>query len=842
MFTETGSSLLHRSRKGLAAALSKQSHRLAWTSKRTMRWPLWVALGLFVLCELPSQQAEATPLPSRARSRSSKKAHAKKRTRRWLAQRLPRGGRRGRRGRGGRPPRITRPGTIKIGGGAAPGASSIGGKAGTTRVIGGLDNCRFSWRTKVRPDFKKADVLSLVKWIAKQTCQNFIVSDKVRGRPLYIISESDVTLRDAYRAFFTALRENQMIALRVGRFWKVIGANEGRQSPVTTITNENLRAVPGRDEMVTFLYRLKHLDPNKVSGLLRQLVTAGSVIPYQASNVLIITDYGPNIRRVINLIRALDVEQAETKDRLYILQVRYAQAQEIAGKIQQLFQVGNAARRVTRRVVRRTKRPAPTRIAPKANEDSEDANRLSKIVADERTNQLIVLCNPRALKRVSKLVTDLDIPLPDDGQIRVYNLKFASADELAQVLSQLTQGTTNNRTRFRGRRTASKQKKASELFEGEVKITADKATNSLVVVASRRDYENLSRIIEKLDIARKQVFVEIVILEVSVNKTRDLGLTFSLGSNVTGDANQPTVGLLGTQLGGQNSLILDPTALTGLAFGLQGAQIPGTAGIFGQSGIGLPSFSVLIRALQTNTDVDVLSTPHILTTANEEATLQVGQNVPFIAGTTFTGGVAGVPAIRNIQRQDVALTLKLKPQIDAGSYIRIDFEQELTELAAQDPELGPTTAKRKIKTVVLAKDRQTIVIGGLIRDKVTNGVSKVPVLGDIPLLGALFRVQNRVVEKRNLLVFMTPYVINSMYDFRQIFQRKMEERQKFLDRFYAYARRKVKPYVREDRMPGLFERVNSRLEHAEKQAKEMETKGVRPVEKKKQGTKKSPQK
>ncbi|MCK6509823.1 type II secretion system secretin GspD [Myxococcota bacterium] len=729
-----------------------------------------------------------------------------------------------------RRPRRFRPGNLRLGGPAPSPLFGGNDNAGTTRVTSD-DNClKPKWKHPVAFNLKAGSVLDVVKLIAKQTCQNFIVSDRVRGRPLHIISPSKVPLSDAYRAFFTALRENQMIALRVGRFWKIIPDTTARQSPITTITNENLRSVPTRDEMVTYLYRLKFLDPNQISGLIRQLVTAGSVFPYQGSNVLIITDYGPNIRRVVALLRSLDIEQAATKDQLYILQVRYAQAQEIASRVQQLFQVGAQPAHIRPvRIVRTIRSPRPSSpVSPATSaDDSGDPNRITKIVADERTNQIIVLCNPRALKRVTKLVNDLDIAIPDDGQIRVYNLKFATADELAQTLSQLTQGTAN---RARTPRRSIGQKKASELFEGEVKITADKATNSLVIVASRRDYESLSRIIQQLDIARKQVFVEIVILEVSVDKSRDLGLTFSLGNNLTGDTAQPTVGLLGTQLGGQNSLVLDPSALTGLAFGLQGAQVPGTAGLFGNSAIGLPSFSVLLRALQSNSDVDVISTPHILTTANEEATLQVGQNVPFIAGTTFTGGVAGVPAIRNIQRQDVALTLKLKPQIDAGSYIRIDFEQELTELAAQDPELGPTTAKRKIKTVVLAKDRQTIVIGGLIRDKLTNGSSKVPVLGDIPLLGALFRVQNRVVEKRNLLVFMTPYVITSMHDFREIFRKKMEERQQFLERFYAYTRANVKPYVREDRVPGIFERVDARLKQADADAKEMQNKGLSPAQ------------
>jgi general secretion pathway protein D len=767
------------------------------------------------------------------------------RERRWLAQLLPRPQRPGR-----QPRRLPRFKPAASGGGlrsspapantpipsvSSGGASgSITGTPGTTKVIGGRDNCKFKWSQKVRPDFKKADVITLVKWIAKQTCQNFIVSDKVMRTPLYVISERDVTLRDAYNAFLAALRESQMLTVRVGRFWKLVPITQARQVPITTITNENTKLIPGRDEIITYIYRLKYLDANQVAGLVRQLITAGAVIPYPTNGVLIMTDYGPNIRRVVGILRALDIEQAAAHDRMYILQVRYAQAQEMAAKIQQLFQVGQQEQVAQRRPGLAAKpiagKPAAPAPGQKGGDESADAYRLSKIVADERTNQLVVLCSPLALKRVSKFLSDLDIPLPDDGQIRVHNLKFASAEELAQTLSQLTQGTSSQRQRPVRRPATTAQKKASELFEGEVKITADKATNSLVIVASRRDYESLMRVVERLDIARKQVFVEIVILEVSVDKSRDLGLTFNAGSNLTGDAQQPTLGLLGTQLGGLNSLVLDPSALTGLALGLRGSDVPGSAGLFGNSAFGLPSFGVVVRALQSNTDVDIISTPHVLTTANEEATLQVGQNVPFIAGTTITGGIAGgIPAIRNIQRQDVALTLKLKPQIDAGSYIRMDFEQELTELAGQDPELGPTTTKRKIKTVVLAKDNQTVVIGGLMRDKVTNGVSKVPILGDIPLLGTLFKVQNRIVEKRNLLVFMTPYIIHSMYDFKRIFRNKMKERQDFLDTFYAYSRKKTEPYTRGDKTFGIFERMVRRMDQGKSQAREMEKQGVKPV-------------
>jgi len=371
-------------------------------------------------------------------------------------------------------------------------------------------------------------------------------------------------------------------------------------------------------------------------------------------------------------------------------------------------------------------------------------------------------------------------------------------------------------------------------------------------VASRRDYESLIHVIKKLDIARKQVFIELAILEVSMRKTNELGLAVHHSANVTGDQQNPALSILGTAFSGLNSLVLDPSALMGLAFGLRGKTVTGSENLLGGGAsaagtaatgglnIGIPSFGVLIRAIQTDSDVDIISTPHILTTANEEATLQVGQNVPFISGTTFTGAAtAGVPPIRNIQRQDVALTLKIKPKVDAGDYVRLDFEQELTELADQNPELGPTTTKRKIKTVILAKDRQTVVIGGLLRNKITHSISKVPVLGDIPLLGALFRLKRKEKEKRNLLVFLTPYIISGNKDFRRIYEQKMEERRQFLKLFYGgKGKNKVPQQFNYSRSFGLFEQIDRSVQRGAKEAKRMRKNKLKStVPKKKKKTK-----
>ncbi len=695
-----------------------------------------------------------------------------------------------------------------------------------TKIKGKTRKCRVRWNLKVLLDYKQAKMSTVVRWIAKQTCQNFILSDRVRGQPLNIISATRVTVREAYRAFFAALQANQMTAYRVGPYWKIIFTRDSRRSPIRTIVKPG-GSLPIRDEVVTYLHRLKHLDVNQVAGVVRQLASpSGGVIPYQSGSILIITDYAPNLRRVKRILNTLDVPQDSTRDQIYVLRVKYAEAQAITQKLRQLFQVGK--RRGRRRIIRRRRRPRRRRRKARAvrgkskSSYGEDAYRITKMVADERTNQIMILSNPRAIKRVSKLMRDLDIPLPNDGQIWVHRLKFATADELAQTLSQITKGT---RKRRRRRRRRSGRRKAAEQFEGEVKITADKATNSLVVIASRRDYDSLKRVIAELDRARKQVFIEVVVMEVSISKSRELGLAFHTAKNVTGDATNPSIGLLGTNLAGLNSLILDPSALLGLAFGLRGSNVPNSTSFLGGT-IGLPSFGVVVRAIQSNSDVDIISTPHILTTANKEATLQVGQNVPFISGTTFTGAsTSGIPPIRNVQRQDVALTLKIKPQVDAGDYVRLDFEQELTELAGNDPELGPTTTKRRIKTVVLARDRQTVVIGGLMRNKVTYGISKVPFLGDIPLIGALFRVRKRSMEKRNLLVFLTPYVITSVEDFRAIFRQKMDERRQFAQMFHTSNQRaELWKYRNYDRSFGFIEQLDTTLRRGKKEANTMRQK------------------
>ena len=379
---------------------------------------------------------------------------------------------------------------------------------------------------------------------------------------------------------------------------------------------------------------------------------------------------------------------------------------------------------------------------------------------------------------------------------------------------------------------------SADLFSGEVKITADKNTNSLVVIASQADYRNLVKVVERLDIRRRQVFVEAVIMEVNLQNDLDVGVSMHGGTvvndvsfrNAHGDA--PVV--VGSELGGLSSLggIGSLSSLGGFLAGIQGPPItvPGTS-------IQIPSFAILLNALQTSSDVNVISTPHVIMSDNTEGEITVGQNVPFQAayapgasaltgltgttGTTAAGsaaagsllGLGGLGSLyAPIQRQNVELRLRIKPQINESDYVRLDVDEQTEEIASVDKVLGPTTSKRTAKTTVVAKDQETVVIGGLIQERSIRDVSKVPVLGSLPVLGWLFRSETTKKTRTNLLLFLTPYIIRDQSDYRRIFERKMAERAEFVKRFYGEDAQYT-ANVDYDRKPGPLTRVRMGAQH-----------------------------
>lgn len=682
-----------------------------------------------------------------------------------------------------------------------------------------IDRAAIKKQGRYQLDFDKVDIDKLIQTMSDMTGKLFILPENIRGKITIIgpqRSKEGVTVDEAYAAFLAALDANGLCLYPTGRYLKLTDKRSCKQTNVPTLLDDKTPYTLN-EQLVTRLFRLQYVEPEPIRAVVQQLVSKdGDTISFPP-DILIINDIGLNMHRLERLIEKLDQPGGQSEVR--IIKLKFAGAQEMADKLRQIFE--EKARRPGQRPGTSLTVPPhlqqmpgmPPHTAPPApgspREGGEPgAATISQIIPDERTQQLVIIASPSAFKQIEDVLARLDIPVPGEGTVHVYYLKNSSAEDLAQTLASLTQGIQRGpRPPPPGPGQPRQPGTVADLFSGEVKVTADKSTNALVIIASDADYRSLLSVIAKLDRPRRQVFVEAVIMEVNL----DSGLKFNIGLHGGGtaklpDSSQPSSVIAGASApGAANSLggilgALDLLKLGGFIAGMQGPLVPGVpAGV-----PPLPAFGILLQAIQTSSDVNVISTPHILTSDNEDAEISVGSNVPFQAGIAPGGlgafpGLAGTPGassaaaalpllsglIAPIQRQNVELKLKLKPQINESDFIRLTIEEQTEEIASEHPQLGPTTAKRSAKTVIVAKDQHTVVIGGLIQERYRNSVSKLPILGDIPLIGWLFRSTTRDKSKTNLLLFLTPYIIRDQSDFRRIFERKLRERQDFVEQFYG---------------------------------------------------------
>ncbi len=678
--------------------------------------------------------------------------------------------------------------------------------------------------------FDKVDIEKLVQTVADATCKTFILAENIKGKISVIGPDNgrvEVSADEFYAAFLAALDANNLAIVPYGKFAKIVEKAKAKQNSIPTVTDGSSDYTTN-EQMMTRLFKVRYVELEPLRNVVQQLVsTGGDSILFQP-DTLIVNDLGGNMHRIERIVEQLDVRSAN--DEMRIVQIRYALASDVANTIQKLFE--QKGRPGTRPQTLPVQVPAPPQLPgapPAARPETPGATSatspgapatLTTLIPDERTNKLIIVASVAANERINDIIRQIDVPISGEGRINVYALANATAEDIAATLQALAQGTANRPRSPAGtaatptgqpytppaqqRPAGAPGVSATELFAGEVKISPDKATNSLVVVASQNDYRSLVRVIERLDVPRRQVFVEAVIMEVDMTRETDFGVSLHQGFTVNTSQGQ-AVGILGTKYSGSTPPSFSITNLAnygGFLAGIQGPAIPALTAL----GISVPSFGVILHALQTSAGVNVLSTPHLLTTDNEEAEITVGSNVPFQAGfapqslpgvnassvpSTATGSlgaaIGGLGAYyAPISRQDVALKLNIKPQINAaGDYIKLTINESDEEITSNDPVLGPTLAKRTAKTTVVAKDQETVVIGGIIQDRTIENASKVPVLGDIPVLGVLFRETTKQTIKTNLLLFLTPYIIRDSSDFRRIFERKMAERQKFVEDFYG---------------------------------------------------------
>ena len=712
---------------------------------------------------------------------------------------------------------------------------------------------------KIKFNFKPdTEISEMIHAISGMTCTKFLIPGNVpvQNKKVTVISPEPITVGDAYRLFLAALESVQLTVEPSGKFLRIIETNRAKST--TMPIYEAGEALPADRRFVTKIIPLRYLDANILNNSLLQRVKSevGDIVPYR--DTLIVTDSAENVRRLEQLIKEFDVPAANPAERVWMVRIKNMSAVDMAQRLAEIIPVEQVATGAARRGAPAMAAPPPAGAPPAAGVrwplpgDLITEMTVTKIVPDERSNSLFMLARERGYEWAMTIIRILDQPIGEggDGKVHVYYCEHANCDELAATLSAVvgvqvsgaggarrTRGLQANQPQIPFAPTPVPgmpgQGQAGPLmFEGDVRITFDPPTNSLLVVSSLKDFQSLRKVIEKLDAPRKQVFIEALILEVLLDKSRDIGVAYHGGKSVDLPGGEK-----GLFVGGfEASKTLSPTALIGDLGGLTGAlfgptipaqqlQVLGTT-------VQLPSFGVFLKLLQTNNDVNVLSNPHLLITNNQEGEISVGENLPF-PGQLFGGLGGGLPGQQaglggfglgtSVQRQDVALRMRLTPSVNEHNLIRIDVDQEISDVSAPNYNgLGPATSKRTAKTSIVARDQQTVVIGGLMTDRMSETQRKIPILGDIPVLGFFFRSTSKTMKKSNIIIALTPYVINDLTDLRRVAEKKLRERREFIERYSALEdKAQFDANIDYRRKRGMLEEINRTAREIEDEEAEL---------------------
>ena len=613
-------------------------------------------------------------------------------------------------------------------------------------------------------NFVAADIETVVRAIGHYTGTTFVIDPRVKGT-INLVSEKPVSKAQALDMLTSVLRLHAYAVVKLPTFTKVVPEADAKQQANPEIDH----ALRG-DQIATQIIKLNHESAANLVNILRPLVSANNVInANSATNTLVITDYADNLKRLSRMVAALDVPMIGELD---VIKVHYAIATDLAIMINRLLDQGGVTN------------------AAGVN----DAGRVF-LLAEARTNSLILRAPTVARGNLARsLIARLDQPTALPGNVHVVYLKNAEAVKLAQVLRAVvlgeagvasqnmnliggistTQSTPQSQTTLSASPVSTTMPTTlvttnvanqAPLASGGIAgyIQADPTTNTLIITANETTYRNLRNIIDQLDARRAQVYVESLIVEVSANTAAEFGVQWAgLSGNSTGGMR---VGVLTGFSAGGNNLATQATSILGkdqtaLPLG-NGINVAAFKQLNGQLTLG-----ALARALENNTKANILSMPNLITLDNEEARIIVGQNVPFITGqftTPASGGGAGVNPFQTIERRDIGLSLRVRPQISEGGTVKMAIYQETSNIQ-ESTSSGLITSKRSIDTNVLVDNGQIIVLGGLIEDTLSDSVEKIPLLGDLPLLGYLFRYQTKKRGKTNLMVFLRPTVIRSNND------------------------------------------------------------------------------
>ena len=628
-------------------------------------------------------------------------------------------------------------------------------------------------------NFVNADIDAVVKAVGEMTGRNFVLDPRVKG-VVNIVSARPVPRSLVYPTLLSALRLQGYTAIEGDSITKIVPEADAKQQGSSVVSGGALGA--GGDRLVTVVYVLKYESAVQLVNVLRPLITPNNAIAaVPTGNALVITDYAENLKRIDKIIASLDVPAAGEP---IVVPVKYASALDLVQVVNRLL----------------------TETGSAAGGAAPDALQRVTLVADTRSNSILVRGdNASRVARARSLIEQLDTPGRAAGNMFIIYLKNADATHVAQTLRALLTGggdtgTTSTTAGFgnsssglsssggvsgtsgsttSGLATAPTQQQPTAtpnpgasspgFSAGGATIQADSANNALIVMAPEPIYNNIRAVVEKLDVRRAQIYVEALVVEVSADKTSEFGVQWNLlNGNSLANGNTQVAG--GTNFGvrGSGTNILDAQAnLSSVGNGLNLGIIKGSITI---PGIGvITNIAALVRALSTDNSTNILSTPNLLTLDNEEAKIIVAQNVPFITGQyAQTGSSTTVTPFQTIERHDVGLILRVKPQITEGGGVRLTIYEEVSRIQDTTNPAGIITNKRSLESTVAVDDGQIVVLGGLIQDALTDTSNKVPGAGDIPLFGSLFRYDNRERTKTNLMVFLKPTVIRTSKDGNEV--------------------------------------------------------------------------
>ncbi|MEO6420061.1 MAG: type II secretion system secretin GspD [Polyangiaceae bacterium] len=648
-----------------------------------------------------------------------------------------------------------------------------------------------------------ADLGELVHSISAMTGKRFVIATKNKGFKASIVSAQKITVSEAYQAFLAVLQANGLTVVPESGFLKIIDSQDvaKQNTPVAAgVTNE--------ERYITELRRVSHGSAEDLAAVLTKFQTRdGSIVP--VGSLLIVTDTGTNMRRLLRILEDIDV--GGTVDKIYFEPVHYVASVDLEKKLSEIVDWKG------------DKKSSPVG-------DSE--LHVSKIIAVERPNALVIVATEESYRRVLELVERIDVPASREGQMNIVALQHADAKKLVGPINDAISGATAGAQTTPGKGAAAS---AFTILEAPVKVSAEESSNSLIVTASPRDFASIRQVIAKLDQPKRQVFIEAVVMDVSLDRETDLGVAFH-GADALASSKGNTL-----LYGGLNPLksALPPSATDpSLQAFVLGVRTPDVAtGIPGLSTI--PGLGAFITAAATSNGADILSTPSIMASDNTPAEIKVqlktslqphAPQVPTIntgSANPLSGFQTGTSASQNYQA--IGPRIKVTPHLNDSDEVRLEVEELISDIVsapAKDDVYGTVSyVERAATTTLTVKDQQTVVIGGLVRNRTSRRETKVPLLGDIPVLGALFRSSSDQIEKSNLVLILTPYIIRDQSDLRTIFERKMEERQDMIDHATVFSDSSYTPPKDYTRTHGVLTEVRTRYREVdEKKALDAQSK------------------